>query len=61
LQFLQDWSSAAGSCVMFAMGLNCWYPDNEDWTHPQWTHSKQVYFPCVLITFIFYYFWWVVD
>ena len=29
---------------------NCWYPDNEDWTHPQRTISKVDYFPHVLIT-----------
>lgn len=49
LKFLQDWTISAGSCMVsaywedwtaaadsylvFAMGLNCWYPANEDWTH----------------------------
>ena len=31
----EDWATAADSCVVFATGLNCWYPDNEDWIGPQ--------------------------
>lgn len=52
--------AAAGSYVVFATALNCWYPD-KDWTCLQRTNSKQVYFPRVLITFLFHYLWWMVG
>jgi hypothetical protein len=52
-----DWTAAADLYLVFATGLNCWYPDNENWTHPPRTISKQIHFPCVVITFLFYYLW----
>jgi hypothetical protein len=61
LQFLHDWTLAAGSYSVFAKGLNCWHPDNKDWAHPQRNISKQVYFPRFLITFFFHYLCWVVG
>ena len=61
LQFLWDQTAAADSYLVFATGLNCWYPDNEDWTLRQRTISKQVYLPRVLITFLFHYLWWMVG
>ena len=54
---LVGWTAAAGLYLVFASGLSCWYPDNKDCT--QRTISKQVHFPYVLITFLFYYLWWV--
>ena len=74
LQFLQNWTTAAGSCVIsacwedwtaaaglslvFAKGLTF---DKEDWAHPQRTIAKQVHIPHPLIHFLFHYLWWVVD
>lgn len=55
-----DWTVTADSCWCFARGLDCWYQDNEDWTRSQTTLSNQVYFPHILITFLFHYLWWVV-
>jgi hypothetical protein len=57
----EDWIATADSYVVFAMGLDCWYPDNKDWTCPQGNISKQVYFPSVLITLLFHYLWRVVG
>jgi hypothetical protein len=47
--------------LVFAWGLNGWYPDNEDWTLPQRTIYKQIHSPRVLITFPFHYLLWVVG
>ena len=35
-----DWTSCTDSYLVFATGLNCWYPDNEDWTCLQRTISN---------------------
>lgn len=34
LQFLLHWTATTDSCLVFATGLNCWYPD-KDWNHPE--------------------------
>jgi hypothetical protein len=31
LWFLLDWPAATDLCFMFAIGMDCWDPDNEDW------------------------------
>lgn len=49
----EDWTAAASSYLVFVTAD----PDNEDWTLTQGTISKQVYFPHVLITFLFHYLW----
>ena len=38
-----------------------WTENNKDWNHPQRTISKQVHFPCILISFLSHYLWWVVG
>lgn len=39
--FLQDSATETDSCLVFAIALDCWYPDNEDWNCLQRTTSKQ--------------------
>lgn len=35
LRFLLDGAAAADDlCLVFAIGLGCWYPDNEGWNLP---------------------------
>ena len=57
----KDWTAAADSYLVFATGLNCWYPDNEYWARLPRTISRQVYLFCIWITYLFHYFWWVVG
>ena len=70
LWFLQNWTTADGSCVVSA----CWdnwteagdsylviatglTADKEYWAHSQRTIAKQVHFPHIIITFLFHYLW----
>ena len=39
----EDWTATADLYLVFATGLNCWYPDNKNWICSQRTISKQVY------------------
>ena len=34
LRFLLDWDAATNSCLVFALGMNCRYSDNEDGNCP---------------------------
>lgn len=43
-----DRASTASLCE-----LNCWYPDNTHWNHPQITISKQVHIPLCSINLSF--------
>lgn len=73
LFFFLDRTGLADSCVMSVkrMGVKLlihvwsllvdWTENNEDWNHPQRTISKQACFPCILITFLLHYLWWVVG
>ena len=36
----EDWTAASDSYFVFATELNCWYPNNEDWTCQQRNISK---------------------
>jgi hypothetical protein len=54
LRFLLDLAITADSCLVFAIGLDCWHPDNEGWNRPQRTTSKQVHNPLFLLTFLPY-------
>jgi hypothetical protein len=29
----QSLALSAGSCLVFAVELDCWYPDNEEWKY----------------------------
>jgi hypothetical protein len=64
--FLLDGHVATDLCLVFAawtglpqliclwwFGLDCWYPDNEDWNHSQRTNSEQVHYPYVLLNFLY--------
>jgi hypothetical protein len=51
LWFLLDQAAATDSCLVFAIGLDCCYPDNEEWNCPQTTPSKQVHNSLVLLIF----------
>jgi hypothetical protein len=50
-----DWATTANSYE-----LNCWCSDNKDCNRLQRTIFKQIHTPFALLTFSFYYFWWVV-
>lgn len=52
LSLIREW------CLQVALATtaeerNCWYPDKEDWTHPQRTNSKQVHIPLCPINLSF--------
>jgi hypothetical protein len=49
-----DKAAATDSCLMFDIGLDCWYPDDKEWDYPQRTTSKQVH--KLLLIFIFFLF-----
>ena len=51
LTFLLDQAAATDSCLVFAIELDCWYPDNEDLDRPQGTSSKQVHHTLFLLPF----------
>ena len=42
LQFLLDGVTATDLCLVFVIGLDYWYQNNEDWNCPKAT-SKQVH------------------
>ena len=63
LWFLLDQTTVTDSCLGFAdwsglllliqvrcFELDCWYPDNKNWNHPQRTTSNQVHMSLVLLT-----------
>lgn len=43
LWFVLDQTSTAALCLVLAIELDCWYPNNNEWNCPQRTTSKQVY------------------
>ena len=51
-----DWASTADSCELI-----CWYPDIEDWNHPKELFLNGSTSSFALLTFPFYYLWWVVG
>ena len=57
LQFLLDCAMATDSCLVFAIGLDCCYLDNEELNHPQRTTSNQVHKTLFLLTFFLPYLW----
>ena len=67
---MKDWTVAAGSCLVFAC-LEDWsaaYPLNHIWClpkkivlAPKEPIAEQVHIPYILITFLFYYYCWVVG
>lgn len=35
LNFLLDCATNSNSCLMYVIRQDCWYPDNEEWNHPE--------------------------
>ena len=56
--FLLDHVTTTDLCLMFTIELDCWYPDNEEQTHPRGTTYKQVPNTLSLLS-SFPYFWLV--
>jgi hypothetical protein len=53
LWFLLDQAAATDWCLVFAIMLDCWYPDNEDWNCPKELLLNRSF--CFLLTFFLSY------
>lgn len=51
LMSLMDQPAATDLCFVFSIGLDCWYPDHKEWSHPKELFQKQAHKPLVLLTF----------
>jgi hypothetical protein len=57
LLLIHEWCLRVGQAPAADLcELNCWYPDNKGWDHPQRPISKQVHIPLCPINFFFDYF-----